>query len=56
MAKDSGFKCVECGHIFKTLKAAEKAAFGAHGCPKCGSSDIDVNPVVKPVLKVGGTR
>jgi len=38
-AKDSGFQCKECGHKFKTVKAAEKASNS--GCPKCGSSDID---------------
>lgn len=33
--------CLECGKIFKSVKAAEKAMFGDHGCPKCGGSDID---------------
>ena len=37
----SGFFCQECGHAFKTVKAAEKASFGDSGCPKCGGSDID---------------
>ena len=41
----SGFACMECGHKFKTVKAAEKASFGADGCPKCGSSDIDLAKV-----------
>lgn len=41
--RDSGFACQECGHRFRTLKAAEKAAFGDDGCPKCGSSDIDLS-------------
>jgi len=45
-----GFYCQECGHKFKTLKAAEKAAFGDSGCPKCGSSDIDLG---RPVGCVG---
>jgi Zn finger protein HypA/HybF involved in hydrogenase expression len=40
---DSGFVCLECGHRFKTVEAAERAAFGDHGCPKCGSSDIDLH-------------
>ena len=40
--KDSGFSCMECGHKFKTIKAAERAAFGPNGCPKCGGSDIDL--------------
>jgi predicted nucleic acid-binding Zn-ribbon protein len=38
----SGFACVECGHKFKTVKAAEKAAYSDAGCPKCGGSDIDL--------------
>ena len=38
----SGFKCQECGHKFRTVKAAERAAFGDNGCPKCGGSDIDL--------------
>ncbi len=38
----SGFACQECGHKFRTIKAAEKAAFGDNGCPKCGGSDIDL--------------
>lgn len=37
----SGFACQECGHKFKTIAAAEKAAFGPNGCPKCGGADID---------------
>lgn len=36
------FACMECGHKFKTIKAAEKAAFGDKGCPKCGGADIDI--------------
>jgi predicted Zn-ribbon and HTH transcriptional regulator len=39
--KTSGFECKECGHKFKTAKAAEKASTGDKGCPKCGGSDID---------------
>lgn len=38
----SGFYCQECGHHFKTLKAAEKASFGPDGCPKCGGADVDL--------------
>jgi len=38
----SGFACVECGHKFRTVKAAERAGFGPDGCPKCGGSDIDL--------------
>jgi DNA polymerase II large subunit len=40
----SGFSCLECGHKFKTVKAAERASFGPNGCPKCGGSDIDLTP------------
>ena len=41
----SGFFCQECGHGFKTVKAAEKASYSDKGCPKCGGSDIDLgNP------------
>jgi predicted nucleic acid-binding Zn-ribbon protein len=36
-----GFYCQECGHAFRTVKAAERASFGDSGCPKCGGSDID---------------
>jgi len=39
----SGFSCQECGHKFRTVKAAERAMFGAAGCPKCGGSDIDLS-------------
>ena len=34
--------CLECEHIFHSVKAAERAAFGNEGCPKCGSADIDM--------------
>jgi predicted nucleic acid-binding Zn-ribbon protein len=37
------FSCMECGHQFKTVKSAERAAFGDRGCPKCGGSDIDLS-------------
>lgn len=57
MKTTSGFACMECGHKFKTLKAAEKASFGDKGCPKCGGSDIDLAPMphgpmgdMKPVV------
>lgn len=36
-------KCMECGHKFKTLKAAHRAAYGNTGCPGCGGSDIDLD-------------
>ena len=35
------FACMECGHKYRTIKAAERAAFGDRGCPKCGSRDVD---------------
>lgn len=41
---DYRWACQECGHIFRTTKAAERAAFGDNGCPKCGGSDIDQMP------------
>ena len=37
--------CLECGKRFRSVRAAEKAAFGDNGCPRCGSSDIDDVPV-----------
>lgn len=37
---DSGFACMECGHRFKTVKAAARAA--DKGCPKCGGVDVDL--------------
>lgn len=40
---EPAFACTECGHKFRTIKAAERAAFGDKGCPKCGSSDIDLD-------------
>jgi len=55
----SGFECMECGRKFKTIKAAERAAFGADGCPKCGSSDIDLASTERIVTNVdrwGDTR
>lgn len=42
---------MECGHKFKTVKAAEKAAFGDKGCPKCGGADIDMPSLGCPVAK-----
>ena len=48
--KNSGFACMECGHRFRTAKAAERASFGPNGCPKCGSSDIDFNPYDKDIM------
>jgi len=35
------FKCYECGRKFRTVKAAERAAY--HGCPGCGGVDIDID-------------
>lgn len=42
------WRCQECGKVFKTVAAAEKAAFGDRGCPKCGSSDIDNSLPLRP--------
>ena len=36
----SGFVCQECGHKFKTTRAAEWAS--QRGCPGCGGVDIDL--------------
>lgn len=36
------FICLECGHLFYSVEAAEMAAFGDEGCPGCGGSDIEV--------------
>jgi predicted nucleic acid-binding Zn-ribbon protein len=33
------FKCAECGHKFRSVEAAEWAAF-RNGCPTCKGSDI----------------
>lgn len=38
------FKCQECGYRFRTVRAAERAAFGDAGCPGCGGSDVDLDP------------
>jgi Zn finger protein HypA/HybF involved in hydrogenase expression len=48
------FSCMECGHKFKTVKAAERAAFGSHGCPKCGSSDVDLSTPKPPPTPMPG--
>ena len=34
------FECLECGKKFRTLKAAVRAQ--NKGCPKCGSTDVDL--------------
>ena len=39
--KKPEFECLECGHKFYSVHAAEKAAFG-DGCPSCSGSDIEV--------------
>ncbi|GEM_PF-1298148 len=39
--KEPEFVCLECGHKFYSVHAAEKAAFG-DGCPSCSGSDIEV--------------
>lgn len=35
------YACQECGHKFRTTKAAERAA--NDGCPKCGGVDVDLD-------------
>lgn len=44
MPSENCFFCQECGHKFKTVRAAEKASFSDRGCPGCGGSDIDIGP------------
>ena len=39
----SGYKCLECGHVFKTVAAAMRALHTDEGCPKCGGVDIDLD-------------
>lgn len=43
------FVCLECGKIYRSTKAAEKAAYS--GCSKCGSVDIDIYVPEKNVKK-----
>lgn len=38
--KNNPWACLECGKTFRSAAAAEKAAFGDEGCPRCGSSDV----------------
>ncbi len=40
------FQCMECGKVFRSVKAAEHAAF--HGCPRCGGVDIDITVDPQP--------
>ncbi len=42
------FECLECGWKTSSVKAAERAAFGDKGCPKCGGSDIDLAGTASP--------
>lgn len=41
LAAARDWQCMECGKRL-TLRQAERAMYGATGCPKCGSSDIDL--------------
>jgi len=41
LEKQPEFMCLECGHKFYSMHAAEEAAFG-DGCPECSGSDIEV--------------
>jgi len=40
------FRCLECGHKFRTVRSAERASL--HGCPSCGGVDIDLDVEVQP--------
>jgi len=40
------WRCQECGRKFRSVRAAQRAAFGDEGCPGCGGSDIDYSPPV----------
>ena len=42
------FECMDCGRKFKTTKAAERAS--KRGCPKCGSTDVDLEEMDLEVL------
>jgi len=46
-APDDSFFCQECGHRFRTVRVAEKAAWGDNGCPTCGGSDIDMGSPIR---------
>ncbi len=35
-------RCQECGRRFYSLSAANRAAFGIEGCPRCGASNIEI--------------
>lgn len=50
------FAYQECGRKFRTVKAAEKAAFGDSGCPGCGGSDIDLDMSPAPVKAAARVR
>ena len=41
------WRCQECGKKFKSAGAAQRAAFGDNGCPKCGGSDVDYSLPVR---------
>ena len=35
------FQCQECGKLFRSVGAAERAV--NYGCPQCGGMDIDIH-------------
>ncbi len=43
------FSCQECGRKFRSGKLAHRASI--HGCPNCGSVDIDVS-VEQPTIRL----
>jgi predicted nucleic acid-binding Zn-ribbon protein len=40
------FKCMECGQKLTTPQA--ESALSGNGCPRCGGSDVDVEPKLSP--------
>lgn len=46
------FQCMECGYRFRSVAAAERAAFGDDGCPGCGGSDVDEADSALPSFQV----
>ena len=50
------YMCQECGRKFRTVRAAERAAFGSRGCPGCGGSVIDLAPPTVAQQHLGRER
>ncbi len=36
------YQCQDCGHKFRTIASAQRAAESDKGCPGCGGSDVDL--------------